>query len=127
MRELAEQLGVREPQYSRLVDLLDLLCVEGLVARRGQRFTVKNRGEAQQEQWTGILTVNPRGFGFVASAGRPDVYVPANGIGGAMHGDTVQVAVLNKTSRGVEGQVVAVESRRNPRVAGTLRRRRNNL
>jgi len=127
VRELAEQLGVREPQYSRLVDLLDLLCVEGLVARRGQRFTVKNRGEAQQEQWTGILTVNPRGFGFVASAGRPDVYVPANGIGGAMHGDTVQVAVLNKTSRGVEGQVVAVESRRNPRVAGTLRRRRNNL
>jgi ribonuclease R len=125
-REIAEHLDVREAQYSRLLDLLDLLCVEGAVVRRsGQRFTLKNRRDGQTEHWTGILTVNPRGFGFVASAGRPDVYVAADGIGGALHGDTVTVSIVNKSSRGIEGQIIAVESRRNPRVAGTLRRRRN--
>jgi len=127
-REVAEQLDVREAQYSRLLDLLDLLCVEGAVIRRsGQRFASKNRDQAQREQWMGILTVNPRGFGFVASAGRPDVYVASESIGGAMHGDTVNVAVVNKTSRGVEGQIASIVTRRNPRVAGTLRRRRNSL
>jgi len=32
-REIAENLGVKEAQYSRLLDLLDLLAVEGAAAR----------------------------------------------------------------------------------------------
>lgn len=125
-REIAQQLDVREAQYPRLLDLLDLLCVEGAVVRRSsQRFMLKNRREGQREQWSGILTVNPRGFGFVASAGHPDVYVAADGIGAALHGDTVTVAIVSKTSRGVEGHIEAIETRRNPRVAGTIHRRRN--
>jgi ribonuclease R len=127
-RELAEQLQVREAQVTRLLDLLDLLCVEGAVIRRsGQRFTLKSRREGQSERWAGILTVNPRGFGFVASAGRPDVYVAAEGIGAGLHGDTVTVAIVNKSSRGVEGHIESIQVRRNPRVAGTIRRRRNSL
>jgi ribonuclease R len=69
--------------------------------------------------------MNPRGFGFVAAAGRPDVYVAPDGIGAALHGDTVCVTLVNQTARGVEGRVESIQSRRNPRVAGTLRRRKN--
>ena len=124
-RDVAEQLNVNEAQYSRLLDLLDLLCIEGAVVRRpGQRFTLKARPDRLRDRWTGILSVNPRGFGFVAAAGRPDVYVAPDGIGGALHGDTVNVAIVNQTARGFEGHIDSIVSRRNPRVAGTLRRRR---
>ena len=125
-REVAEKLDIKEPQYARLLDLLDLLCVEGAVIRRaGQRFTLKSRPDHEREQWTGILSVNARRFGFVAAVGRPDVYVAPDGIGGALHGDTVNVAIVNQTARGLEGQIESIVTRRNARVAGTLRRRRN--
>ncbi len=125
-REIAEQLDVKEGQYSRLLDLLGLLCVEGAAIRRsGQRFTLKTRPDPQRERWTGVLVANPRRFGFVVAAGRPDVYVAPDGIGGALHGDTVNVVVVNQTVRGVEGQIESIQIRRNPRVAGTLHRRRN--
>jgi len=125
-RELASSVGVKEAQYSRLLGLMDQLCLEGAVQRRpGLRFAVKVRNQPQQETFTGLLGMNARGFGFVVAAGRPDVYVATDGVGGAMHGDTVQVTVVNRTARGLEGRVDSVVVRRNPRVAGTLRRRRN--
>ena len=125
-RELASLVDVKEAQYARLLSLMDQLCLEGAVQRRpGQRFAVKSRPEKQRETFTGLLGMNPRGFGFVVAAGRPDVYVAADGVGGALHGDTVLVSVVNRTARGLEGRIESIEKRRNPRVAGTVRRRRN--
>ena len=124
--ELASLVDVKEAQYARFLGLMDQLCVEGAVQRRpGQRFAVKARSDKQRDSFLGLLGMNPRGFGFVVAAGRPDVYVAADGIGGALHGDTVEVAVVNRTPRGVEGRIESIQKRRNPRVAGTLRRRRN--
>jgi ribonuclease R len=71
----------------------------------------------------GVLSLNPRGFGFVAAAGKDDVYVPPDAIGAAMHGDRVLVTVTNLSARGAEGRIERVAARRNPRVAGVLRRR----
>ena len=71
-----------------------------------------------------MLAVNPRGFGFVTSAGREDVYVAADGIGGALHGDRVVVGVVSRSNRGAEGRIERIVTRRSPRVAGVLRRRR---
>jgi ribonuclease R len=67
--------------------------------------------------------MSPRGFGFVVVPGKDDVYVPSEAIGGAMHGDRVLVRLHGKTPRGAEGRVERVVSRRNPRVAGVLRKR----
>jgi ribonuclease R len=71
-----------------------------------------------------VLSVHPRGFGFIAAAGHDDVFVPPEGIGGAMHGDKVTVGVTGRSSRGAEGRVESVVTRRSPRVAGVLRKRR---
>src|SRR6187431_2842764 len=71
----------------------------------------------------GVLSMNPRGFGFVAAAGHDDVYVPPDSVGGALHGDRVVVRVHGQTPRGAEGHVEHIVARRNPRVAGVLRRR----
>src|SRR5690606_28105400 len=46
------------------------------------------------------------------------------GIGGALHGDRVRVVVVARTARGVEGRIDEVVQRRNPRIAGVLRRRK---
>lgn len=78
---------------------------------------------AAEERWEGKLSMNPRGFGFVAALGHDDVYVAPDAIGGALHGDRVEIEVIGRSSRGVEGRIRRVVARRSPRVAGLLRRR----
>lgn len=85
------------------------------------RARAKNDGGS--EAWDGSLSLNPRGFGFVAAAGHIDVFVPPDAIGAGMHGDTVTVRVTGRSAKGLEGRVERVVSRRSPRVAGVLRRR----
>jgi ribonuclease R len=82
-----------------------------------------SQGRQNGSQWEGALSVSPRGFGFVTAPGREDVYVAANGVGGALHGDRVKVLVRSRTPRGLEGVIEGVLERRNPRVSGVLRRR----
>src|SRR5262249_55488014 len=96
-----------------------------IVALPGQRFKLsREQIEQRGGLYEGILSVNPRGFGFVTAVGRPeDVYIPAEAMRGALHGDTVDVRVVARSRRGLEGEVTRVARRRNSRVAGTLRRR----
>ncbi len=81
------------------------------------------RKEPSQEGFEGVLSMSPRGFGFVMSQGKDDVYVPTDGVRGAMHGDRVFVRIHGRSSRGSEGHIERVVARRNPRIAGVLRRR----
>jgi ribonuclease R len=81
-------------------------------------------GRGPTRSFEGLLNMNPRGFGFVAGGvGNDDVYVPPDAIGGALHGDRVLVTVVAQSDRGLEGRIEHVVKRRNPRVAGVLRRR----
>ncbi|HWP09382.1 MAG TPA: VacB/RNase II family 3'-5' exoribonuclease [Polyangiaceae bacterium] len=80
-------------------------------------------GERRPEAWEGVLSLNPRGFGFVAAAGQDDVYVPPEAIGAGLHGDRVRVVVTAHSPRGLEGRVDSIVTRRSPRVAGVLRKR----
>jgi len=80
-------------------------------------------GEKRPEAWEGVLSLNPRGFGFVAAAGQHDVYVPPEAIGAGMHGDRVRVVVTAHSPRGLEGRIDDIVARRSPRVAGVLRKR----
>lgn len=67
---------------------------------------------------SGRISVNPRGYGFVAtSAG--DVYVAGRDMRGAMHGDTVTVRLHQRTrGLGQAGEVLRVEERANDRIVG---------
>jgi len=124
--EIAERLGVGVESYQGLLRLLDDLVFDGVLVARGQRFKVdQKRGSTAREQREGLLTVNPRGFGFVASAtaSGDDVFVGADALGGAMHGDLVVVEIVARGARGAEGQIVEVKKRGSTRVSGVLRRR----
>ncbi|HEY4102960.1 MAG TPA: VacB/RNase II family 3'-5' exoribonuclease, partial [Polyangiaceae bacterium] len=123
-RELAVELGVGGAQVSRLIEALDELVDQRQLKRfGGQRYQFVRREAPQSEGWEGMLSLNPRGFGFVNAVGHDDVYIAPEAIGGAMHGDRVRIAVVSRSSRGPEGRVEQIVSRRNARVAGVLRKR----
>jgi ribonuclease R len=123
--ELAKLCEVRPGAYDRLLALLDRMAESGTLKRlAGHRFAAQPKQEKKKvEGWEGVLSVNPRGFGFVASVGHDDVYVPAEAIGAAMHGDKVRVVVVSRSGRGAEGRIESIVSRRSARVAGVLRRK----
>jgi|SRR5579872_2031880 len=128
-REIAARLRVSEVDYLGLQRLLDDLSLEGVLAMRpGRRFNLsKATAGARGDEREGLLSVHPRGFGFVASlapsVSRDDVFVPPDAMAGAMHGDKVRVRIRGRGARGAEGEVVAVLERGLKRVAGVLRRR----
>jgi ribonuclease R len=122
---LAKECGVDKAAYRELLVFLNELADEGVIRREGpKRFKLEKRARPARDVWDGILTVNPRGFGFVACAGKPDVFIPAEALNGAMHGDTVTVQPTGSNPRGTEGKIVAVVTRRGNRVAGILHRKR---
>ena len=126
-REIAARLRVSDVDYLGLQRLLDDLSFEGvLAARPGQRFKLSQpSARTRDAEREGLLTVHPRGFGFVASLGEggQDVFVPPDAMAGAMHGDRVRVRIRARGARGAEGEVVAVVERGLKRIAGTLRRK----
>lgn len=123
-RELADALGVAPSSFNRLSEQLEQLCFDGSIQRLGgHRFRAIDPDAKRRESWEGMLTVNPRGFGFVAAAGHDDVFIPPDAIGAALHGDKVVVSIANRSSRGLEGRIESVVARRNKRITGTLRKR----
>ncbi len=145
-REIFSGLDLSEGVYPGLLRILDDLVFDGLlIARPGQKFKLAKRtAEGRGARVTGSITVNARGFGFVtpdvpaastspASPATPDkkpradrsedVFVGAEGLGGAMHQDRVVVRVVATTAKGKEGIVEEILSRGTIRVAGVLRRR----
>jgi ribonuclease R len=125
-REVATRLGVDAGSYSALLRQLDDIAFDGLAtARDGHKFKLSKASSDPQREREGILTIHPRGFGFVASLGAvgDDVFVPQESIGGAMHGDRVVVRIRARGSRGAEGDIARVVARGVKRVAGVLRRR----
>jgi ribonuclease R len=126
VNEIATRLGVEAGAYVALHRLLDDLAYTGsIVAMAGQRFRLS---QVQRDQrgtgLEGVLNVHPRGFGFISAPGfADDVYVPAESMRGALHGDLVDARVVTRSRRGLEGEVVRIVKRRSARVAGTLRRR----
>jgi ribonuclease R len=125
-REIAARLHVEEAAYPSLLRVLSDLATTGVISpHSGQRFRSKPDATAGRDvERQGVLTVNPRGFGFVASVGfDDDLYVPEDRMAGAMHGDIVMARLVARSTRGSEGEVVRVVTRGNERVPGILRRR----
>src|SRR5690606_6728822 len=129
---IAKRLQVPKHDFDALLDQLRTLEDKGQIDSAGRnrfrsakaRAESGRRGGPRRESWQGVLTVSARGFGFVAAADKTDVYVPGPAMGGALHGDTVEVEVQRQTPKGLEGAVVAVVSRGKARVAGVLHRKR---
>jgi ribonuclease R len=96
------------------------MVLEGqLLKLRGNRYAVpeKRRGV------TGRLSINPSGFGFlIPDSDEPDLYVSADNIGNASHGDRVVAGFVRQHRKGPEGRIIRVLERSNPVLVGIFRR-----
>lgn len=76
----------------------------------------------------GKLQGHQRGYGFVIPEyERPDVFVPASNMNGAMHGDRVIVKILKEDDGGKksEGEIIRILTRGNKTVLGTFEDSKN--
>jgi ribonuclease R len=135
--ELAQALKLADNERTQFRRVLAELLRKGEVVRvRKERFVLP----AEADLVAGRLEMNERGFGFVIpetdAAGNPtapaDIYIAADNVGVAMHGDRV-VARLNRGSvrrdrRGkpqpekLEGRIIRILERANDTLVGTLQK-----
>ena len=145
--ELCGRLGVPRSERDEVVRRLLLLAEKGTVQEMpGLRFRAVSRTDSTKRRSpkkkrsgrrratasdltpppameVGQLSMTRQGYGFVnLFDGSPDVFIPPDSVGPALHGDHVQVRA-HPTPKGREGRVVGIVERRDRRVTGTLRSR----
>ena len=111
--QIAQALGL---EADALRGTLDALEAEGLLfCTRKERWALPHTLGLLR----GRLQGNARGFGFVLpEAGGEDLFIPADAMGGALHGDTVLARITNAGRR--EGEIVRVLTHCNDVIVGTF-------
>lgn len=107
---------------NELKRLVEAMVRDGDIIRlRGNSYTLPGSGSTGTVH--GTISVHRDGYGFVATEeGGDDIFIPAKGLSGAMHGDKVSVRTEASRSRQGkrEGRVVAVLDRMNNRIVGRM-------
>src|SRR5919204_5481242 len=127
--EIARKIGVSGRARVTLRRTLRELERAGEIARiRKDRYVLP----AEADLVTGRLSVHPAGYGFLTSEkpGEPDVFIAAENIGTAMHGDRVVARVSRDAPSGRikgrrEGRVIRILERAHDTIVGTLQRSRS--
>jgi ribonuclease R len=127
--DIGRDLGFAGPERVALRRTLRELERTGEIARiRKNRYVLP----AAADLVTGKLSVHQAGYGFLTpeTQGEPDVFVSAENIGVAMHGDRVVVRIsrdapARRIKGRSEGRVIRILERANDTIVGTLQRSRN--
>ena len=127
--EIARKFGVTGRARVALRKTLRDLERAGEIARiRKDRYVLP----AEADLVTGKLSLHPAGYGFLTSEkpGEPDVFIAAENVGTAMHGDRVVARISPEPPSGRikgrrEGRVIRILERAHDSVVGTLQRSRN--
>ena len=124
--QLARQLGVEESEYGSFRDAVKRLRDAGRVVIGARNALML---PPMGSSVVGTYQSNPKGFGFVVPDepnSHGDLFIPPEGTGGAMNGDTVVARVAAAGRRGGEmvyrGEIVKVLRRGESRFVGTLER-----
>src|SRR5512140_3406413 len=127
--EIARKLGVSGMARVALRKTLGDRERAGEIARiRKDRYVLP----AEADLVSGKLSVHPAGYAFLASEkpGEPDVFIAAENVGTAMHGDRVVARISPEPPAGRikgrrEGRVIRILERAHDAVVGTLQRSRS--
>src|SRR5216110_1329130 len=127
--DIARKLGLTGTERVALRKSLRELERAGEIARiRKNRYVLP----AEADLVTGKLSIHQAGYGFLISEkqGEPDIFIAAENIGTAMHGDRVVARVSPDVPSGRikgrrEGRVIRILERAHDTIVGTLQRSRN--
>lgn len=121
--ELFQKLGFAVQHHDLFHEVMHTLISEGDLALNKGFYQIKKMAAGLT---TGILSVHPRGFGFL-QPDEPelypqDVFIPKNYISGAVDGDHVAVQVNTGavSEKGPEGKVVSILSRGRSHIVGII-------
>src|SRR2546430_16815291 len=127
--DIARELGLTGTQRNALRKTLRELERAGAIARiRKNRYVLP----AEADLVAGKLSIHQAGYGFLIpeTPGQPDIFIAAENIGTAMHGDRVVARISHdvpheriKGQR--EGRVIRILERAHDTVVGTLQQSRN--
>lgn len=123
----AEQLTTRlhfAPQHAPLLEkILEELMQQGLLELSHHKYLWKTK---QANMVTGVLSVHPRGFGFLRpddpNVSSEDIFIPKHLTLNAVDGDSVEVLINTEvvSEKGPEGKVVSILSRGRTHIAGVI-------
>src|SRR5947207_1736446 len=127
--DIARKLGLTASERVALRKTLRELERAGQIARiRKNRYVLP----AEADLIAGKLSIHQVGYGFLTpeTPGGPDVFIAAENIGTAMHGDRVVARISRDTPddriKGRrEGRVIRILERAHDTIVGTLQRSRN--
>ena len=127
--DIGRKLDLTASERVALRKILRELERAGEIARiRKNRYVLP----AEADLIAGKLSIHPAGYGFLLpeKSGEPDVFIAAENIGTAMHGDRVVARVLRDTPSDRikgrrEGRVIRILERAHDTIVGTLQRSRN--
>ncbi len=127
-KQLVRELGVHGEERRELSRRLERLVQQGkLVETTGEQYTLP-QALAGRNLVVGRLTMHRDGYGFVIPESAAvkeelvgDIFIPAQAIGNAMHGDRVMVerGPVRPDGR-AEGRIVRVIGRAHPTVVGVF-------
>src|SRR5207245_2443538 len=127
--DIARKLGLTASERVALWKILRELERAGEIARmRKNRFVLP----AEADLVAGKLSIHQAGYGFLIpeTPGEPDIFIAAENIGTAMHGDRVVARISRDEPYGRikgrrEGRVIRILERAHDTIVGTLQRSRN--
>ena len=123
-KELAILLQVKKKDREALKEILEALLEQGKIqiSKKG-KYSV-----AEAANVTGIFVSNQHGFGFVEVEGREeDLFIPEKEVHGAMHGDTVEVALVSgRRGKRQEATILKVVERATNKLVGRYEKSKQN-
>ncbi len=126
-QEILQAVGGQRGMRKEIVSILEDLSHRHILKKTGK----KNYKLDPLDFVEGELSVNPRGFAFAAplKTGKPgisekDIFIPAAGIGSALHGDQVLLRIIRQSRGRSEARVVKVLHRKTSHIVGIYRQGR---
>lgn len=119
-KELAVMLQVSKQDREDFNRIMNELLAQGKVTltKKGKFIKAKH----SDRELIGTFIGHPGGFGFVELDGNEDLYIPQEHVNGALHRDTVKIALISPSKPGKrqEARVVEILARGIKQVVGTF-------
>jgi ribonuclease R len=124
--ELALIFDIDKSEWQKFYKILDDMEQDGqIIKTRKERYGIPER----MNLVVGRLQGHSKGYGFVIpdKEGEPDIFIPAEGINGAMHNDRVIARITRAAikDKRVEGEIIRILDRANKRIVGRFEKSQN--